>query len=664
MATITCINKRSCPSVKLPSQACPDTPYGPTCPRGTRTEVPSSLNPTGDTGLNQLSFAGGSTEGAPADVYGVVGSAVGWSLSDHRESDIKIVHDAPRSDSALGLSTELDTSLEAEVKRLSEDNKPTRISNPYAVLSDDDGDCLFSDSLRGKARTLVRWFKSHGLAISGDLPERVRCGELRQAVRSCFPAVSPMWELSFKTVQKIEKRVCDRCEPVALERLSAWKEARLRKVEIDEEHLARFSLAFDRNVPYGWDDRRRPFIPNGHATESFKRNVGGNWNKEELSEGFRTELVWSSGKPRVVTLYSSRNTSLLAPLHYSLHSYLSDMGWLLVGPPTEEAVRKLNGADFLSFDYSSATDNIKTAYVKAAVEVLKGKAKNLSDDELTALDIMSNLSLDGRVAGSGQPMGSMMSFPLLCLINKTTVDLSMNRLLESGSISFREWTSHRCLINGDDLLLREPRPGLGMRSIVAEEGNNIGLVVNLEKSMEDPSLGEINSTLFDECSLVKKFNAAAVWMDSGVSDVLGFAWQASIDLRGFKKIVRANAHILAKQEEKHLLSIPFMAQAICRKDAKIRRALTSAPAELRPVPKGVFTMADKPDDYCLTRDEENEIILNEIERLRPVALSRKKEKKFRTSAVRDAHSFSSLLRPTIGVSREVTLSCLAKGHFT
>jgi len=650
MATITCKNNKES---QLVDQSCDSGLVAPAnCP-------PKDCFPAAT--LRQISPVV-RTGSINPDPPGQTRFTETWSLTDHRESDIVIVHDAPRSDSALGLSTELDTSLYLEEKESPVWDDYRGLTNLYTVLDEDDGNCLNSGRLRGKAKTLVRWFKNQGIPVSGDLPARVSCGELRQSVRRCFSEVSPLQELSFKTVQKLEKHICDNCAPIMNGKLSEWTSARLRPVEVDQSHLERFTQAFARNVPWNWDDERRPFIPNENATLGNRRAERGNWNEESMSEDCRVELVWSGGKPRVVTMYSSENTRVLAPLHYSLHSHISRMGWLLVGPPTDRDVAKLNGADFLSFDYSSATDNIKVRYVQAAVEVLKNKAKRLTEEECAALDILCNLKLEGGYAQTGQPMGSVMSFPLLCLINKTTVDLSMDRLLGSRSITFPEWSSHKCLINGDDLLLREPRPGIGMRDIMTEEGSHIGLVVNLEKSMSDPSIGEINSTLFENGTRRKKFNAAAVWMDSGVNDVLGYAWESSSDLVTFKKLVRSNAHILAKQEEKNLYSLPWAAQAVCRKDAKIRRALTSAPAEKRPIEAGVFRMADKPEDYCLSREEENEIISEEVIRLRPYALSMKKPKKFKTTSVADSHSFRSLLRAPVGVSKEVTLSCLAKGH--
>jgi hypothetical protein len=138
------------------------------------------------------------------------------------------------------------------------------------------------------------------------------------------------------------------------------------------------------------------------------------------------------------------------------------------------------------------------------------------------------------------------------MINKTVVDLAMNRLLEGTAISFKEWSGHRCLINGDDLLTREVRKNTNLRVYIEQEGAEVGLVVNNEKTMRSDSLCEINSTLFSDCKKVRKFNASSIWMDPGVEDVLGFAASATHDVRTFRKVVRWNSHILAKSRDKHL----------------------------------------------------------------------------------------------------------------
>jgi len=487
---------------------------------------------------------------------------------------------------------------------------PVLSSNPYSVLQDapEEEGCTLQLRLGAKAKTLVRWFSDLGYTKTSDPPSSIVCGGLKSAVRSCFTHVDPVGELSFKTVQKIEKSCCQFCLPRFEEKLIQWKAARVRPVDVDVGHLAQFRTAFSMNVEKGWDTRRRPFVPNGNATRRFRRKDGGNWNVEEFSEECRTELVFSSGKPRVVTLYSAENTRILAPLHYSLYDSLRRKGWLLVGNPTGEHVQRLTGADMLSFDYSSATDNIKSAYVRTAVEVLMEKADHLDNDEKRALGVLANLNLGDCVAETGQPMGSVMSFPLLCLINKTVVDLAMTRLLERGEVSFREWSSHPLLVNGDDLLTREPRSGTNLRGAVIEEGSKVGLIVNEEKTMVSRRLGEINSTLFADGHEVRKFNASAIWMDSGTEDVLGFAAEATYNGKTFRRVVRSNLRVLAKQADKHLDELPPVLQGLCRKDKKIRKALTSMPESVRTVEKGVISMAQRPENYSLSRDEEHEAL--------------------------------------------------------
>jgi len=539
-------------------------------------------------------------------------------------------------------------------------------SNPYTVLEAMDDGCARCRALCGRAKTLVQWYRGFGLNQIRDPPATIKCGELRQAVRQCFPDVDPVWELSFKTISKIERSCCKLCLPRFQSRLRDWKEARIRPQPIDEEHLRRFRSALRANVEKGWDSNRRPFIPNGNATRSFKRKDGGNWNKEEFSEDFRTELVFSSGKPRVVTVYSSENTRILGPLHYSLYDHLKRRRWLLVGEPTDSHVQDLNGAELLSFDYSSATDNIKTRYVRAAIDVLKEQANELSEDEIAALDVLGGLSLDGVGCGSGQPMGSIMSFPLLCLINKTVVDLGMNRLLEEGRISFREWSRHRCLINGDDLLVREVRKTTSLRTLISEEGSQVGLVVNQEKTMSSHSLCEINSTLFDNGVKVRKFNASAVWMDPGVEDVLGFAAEATPTVQAFRKVVRQNANILAKSKDKHLAELPPHLRTVCRKDKKIRRALTSLPVSERQEENGVIKMAPVPDGYDLVPAEEHRAMAEEIERLREVgvawAKARALRKKFRTTAIPDQRSYSAVLKRKQTADKELIPACYCRAY--
>jgi hypothetical protein len=506
-------------------------------------------------------------------------------------------------------------------------------NNTYAVLEHEDESCTMAGRLWGKAKATIQHLAGElGVEPVRDLPEVIRCGQLRTAVASCFPEPSELSleaRLSIKTVQKLERSCCRSCEPSFRERLDRWREARFRPLDVDERHLALFKRMFKANVRRGWNRHSYPFIPNGNASLSHGRRDGGNWHAEPFSRRARAELVFSAGKPRVVTIYSSHNNRVMQPLHNSLQRENERGGWLLVGPPGAEHVKSLSGeGDYLSFDYEAATDNIKQPYVSAAVEALIECADpELSDDQKRCLRVLSELRLeeDGPVATHGQPMGSLMSFPLLCLINKTVVDLALADLLQGGQLSFKEWTSHRLLVNGDDLLTREPRRKPGSNSLaeaVFRHGGQVGLKTNWEKTLRDPIDAEINSTLFREGEPVKKVNAASLYMKPETVDVLGYALESTKTVRGFRRVVRANAKLLALQDRKEYRHLPPQYRRACKQDRKIRAALVAAPVGPRePTAANFFPVSPRPEDYALSREEEVQCINERVDKIRPYVLS-------------------------------------------
>jgi len=490
--------------------------------------------------------------------------------------------------------------------------------------------CEYTSRLRGKARTCLRFLKKElRLKRARALPSRIECGQLRSAIRSCFDDLTEVQELSIKTCQKLEKRFCQFCEnEIGLMREIKWKEERFRDVEVDEDHLSRFATQFGRNVDCGWNRGKYPYIPNGHACKGVKRREGGTWRPGVFSEDCEVQTVISAGKPRIVTLFSEKNGADLYSLHRSLYCTLKRKGWLLVGSPTNEQVASLNGGEYISVDYSAATDMIKSAYTRAAVEVLIEKGEGLNDDELRALRVLGSLRVDGTRVTRGQPMGSLMSFPLLCLINKTVVDLALNDLLIEGKIGVKEWRLHRCLINGDDLLFRDLSvPGLLLPYLTAH-GSQVGLVLNKEKTMVDAEKGEINSTLFVNGVKQKKINCGALFMGRDVEDVIGFADQSSLSTDGFMYLVRRHKNLLARAKVK-------IHQGLCHKrfnalvrDKEIRRALCSIPTS-GAKSTNPFDVVPKPVGYDLSRDEEAVLIESRVNRLReqgyiPTKVSRPK----------------------------------------
>jgi len=423
--------------------------------------------------------------------------------------------------------------------------------------------CTRSSVLRRKCKKIVKLLQAdQSLKPHQGVPSRITCGSLRASLRSMYPRELPIvHELSIKTAAKAEVQPCRHCEVLQVGKVDSWKEARLQPQEVVQSELGEFALAFTRNVPVGWNKRKMAYVPNGHATLDNTRREGGNWVPGSFTKDFRTELVYSAGKPRVVTLYSEYNVSVLTPLHNSLYSFLKGRNWLLVGSPTSERLRYLfsgnRGTKWLSFDYESATDNIKTAYVQRAVEELILKGDGLTDVELSCLRSLGDVSLEGKVAESGQPMGSPMSFPLLCLINKACVDMALTDLLKDGKISFKEWTSHRCLINGDDLLTTSTSEGCFVTAL-SLRGTQVGLRVNREKTMQSDEYGEINSTVFSHCVEQKKTNVSALWMRERVEDVLGYAREATCRPTGFKRVVKENVSRLARQKNKNFFEFtPF-----------------------------------------------------------------------------------------------------------
>lgn len=477
--------------------------------------------------------------------------------------------------------------------------------------------CQFSHRLRRKARTCVRFLCNElGLKRAHALPSRITCGFLRTAIRSCFGHLTEVQELSVKTSQKLETHYCKTCLSKVDVSEKQWKKKRIVPAEVDEDHLRLFASQVRRNIEHGWNRGKYPYIPNGHACLGFTRCDGGTWNAADTVEPDVSVIsVVTAGKPRIVTLFSERNTSVLHSLHKSLYDSLRRYGWLLIGDPTNDRVASLEGGAYISVDYQSATDNIKIAYVRATIDALIEKGVDLTDEECSALRCLYEWKFCDTPVQTGQPMGSKMSFPMLCLFNKTLVDLSLNDLLIEGRISFKEWTSHRCLINGDDLLTRDCSATGELLSRLMYHAGKAGPSVNNEKTMVDSEKGEINSTLFVNAIESKKVNCGALFMKAKVGDVIGFADRSTNTTEGFLFCVRRHRQQLRQQEVKiqgGLCLTRF--RALCR-DLELRSALTSIPIR-RDDSSNLFPVSVRPRDYGLSREEEIALIDARVRRIR------------------------------------------------
>jgi hypothetical protein len=363
----------------------------------------------------------------------------------------------------------------------------------------------------------------------------------------------------------------------------------------------------------------------------------------------------SAGKPRIVTFYSSFNAETLYSLHHSLYNQLKRKGWLLVGNPTDEQVRGLNGAGpYQSVDYESATDNIKLEYVRATLEVLISKGVDLTPAERACLRVVGDLVVDDVGCSSGQPMGSYMSFPLLCLINKTIVDLSLASLLERGEVSWKQFQKHRCLINGDDLLYREISNNHDIFTGILFHGKQVGLVTNYDKTVTSYREGEINSTLFRDGRKIKKSNLGALSPGSRVSDILGFALESSRTKRGFIHLVNINRRLLRNQDIKIHSPLPARLVHVLGLWANELAAIPSKKAR----PPNAFPVVPQPEGFEITRREAVALIREEVERLRDCGHVPEEVKNGVTTVIGYRKSWFNLLREKRPISEKRELRLL------
>nr|WPR16985.1 MAG: RNA-dependent RNA polymerase [Sjack associated botourmia-like virus 20] len=196
--------------------------------------------------------------------------------------------------------------------------------------------------------------------------------------------------------------------------------------------------------------------------------------------------VWTGGKWRIVSV-PGFDMGLLKPLHTAMYNHLSKFSWLLRGDAKATKFKDFRsnlGEVFVSGDYESATDNLNQGVQKEILRlVLQNSDQVPQGIRLLAMRSMSLDLTDGLNTvhqSSGQMMGNLLSFPLLCLVNYLSFKYSIRR-----EVPLR--------INGDDIVFRA-RPEeyeLWKKNI-----NLSGLVLSSGKTMVDSRYFTVNSCLF------------------------------------------------------------------------------------------------------------------------------------------------------------------------
>lgn len=266
-----------------------------------------------------------------------------------------------------------------------------------------------------------------------------------------------------------------------------------------------------RRLMRGWAYKgagKRPYVPNQLGCLENPRSNGGTLGVrsepvENVNE-LRLSVVKTGGKFRPVTSQAAYVKRVLNPVNDSAYAYLSRKDWLVRGELTAEHLEPvardlLPGEDYISGDYTAATDNLHLGAVQAVVGVLsehlEGEEKDVLVRSFQEMKVVKGETVYPLRRGS--MCGNLLSFVVLCIVNKVCHQEALRRAGENWERAVR--------INGDDIafcgdgvLYKEWR----------EVTSSVGLIVNEGKTGVSDHLIELNSRVYlvSKGRLVRKLN--------------------------------------------------------------------------------------------------------------------------------------------------------------
>uniref|UniRef100_A0AAU7YE01 RNA-dependent RNA polymerase n=1 Tax=Exserohilum turcicum ourmia-like virus 3 TaxID=3229042 RepID=A0AAU7YE01_9VIRU len=372
-----------------------------------------------------------------------------------------------------------------------------------------------TDTVRNAINT---WCRIYGKEPFKFCPVATDCSALQKEVKellaSC-PSDSEEERMAWQSIKKLLPDSCKCMENGFLDRLVEGVVAPPKK--LPDGYLAFVKRETARLFSYGWDRTYREHCyttgPPLSSTLESGRSAGGGLNTSldqatflESTLGMTAELpphdirakpmlVQSAGKPRPLTKFSEQ-TLLLRPLHKSIYDHLSTKKWLARGTPDAEMLDRAGFrrgiGDLVSGDYKSATDNLPLEVAETILETILRRSSRVPEGIASyARRILRPIFLykgEEIVVSSGQQMGSLLSFPLLCLQNYLAFRWAVRNStgLEALNIPV--------LINGDDILFQAPAPSFVQRW--REVVGLVGLEVELSKTSVAEDFGSLNSTLY------------------------------------------------------------------------------------------------------------------------------------------------------------------------
>lgn len=225
----------------------------------------------------------------------------------------------------------------------------------------------------------------------------------------------------------------------------------------------------------------------------------------------KVEAVLEPFKVRTISKGESLPYYLAKRMQLSLHGAMRKMDcFRLIGAPLNPAdllgIRKhtdvfmdSESAEWLSIDYSAATDGLSAALSSAIMKELLGNLyfenPGLYNMMLSVLaphfisyPEVAGVQLDPVEQRNGQLMGSVLSFPILCLANLGLYLTVRKRV--------HEWAPLKnllgsVLVNGDDMLYIGTREEWDLHSLL---GKKIGLEMSPGKAYYHSAYANVNST--------------------------------------------------------------------------------------------------------------------------------------------------------------------------
>lgn len=190
--------------------------------------------------------------------------------------------------------------------------------------------------------------------------------------------------------------------------------------------------------------------------------------------------------------------------------------------------------DFVSGDYSAATDNLHIEATKILLEEVKAKVDLVDHplfphwDEILLEQVLSYpdfTRIDPVLQENGQLMGSILSFPFLCILNLFTFFESLPNLQQTQILSGKiKIQSLPVLVNGDDIAFRANPE---MVSRWKASAASIGFELSLGKNFIHPRFFTINSQPFEYTSGLRFYPAPLKY--SNLDSQKGLSWIDDIE---------------------------------------------------------------------------------------------------------------------------------------